>query len=186
MSKSNIIDLKPRLEASQLKQLKKVARHSAKSKNESAAPVIDMEVRRQEHLSKERRNTKRTILTEFLGAFIVLPSQGPSIGGLQKVMLYDISENGVAFDVDPNLGQLRTGEEVVMRIYLSQKNYFSFTVKVANSRFEKDEEVYRHGCQVLKDSVNKDAIYHFVKFIESVTLNLKLDTGDLLTHASKK
>jgi hypothetical protein len=176
MSKSNIIDLKPFL-----KKQKKNSHHAKK-----AAPVIDMEEKREEFLSQERRDRRRTILTEFIGAFIVLPSQGPKNGGLQKVTLYDISENGVSFDMDPSVGQLRSGDELAMRIYLSQKSYFSFTIKVINTRFEKDEEVYRQGCQFLRDSLNKDALFYFVKFVEAVTLNMKTDLGDLLTHSSKR
>jgi hypothetical protein len=179
MSKSNVIDLKPLLQNAK----KKNQRQHAKM---TAAPIIDMEQKREELFLKEQRNTKRTILSEFVGAFIVLPTNGPSVGGLQKVNLYDISDDGVSFDMDPNVGQLRVGEELAMRIYLSQKNYFSFTVKVANLRFERDEEVYRHGCQFLKNSVNKEALYHFVKFIESVALNLKIDVGDKLTQNSKR
>ncbi len=178
MSKSNVIDLKPLLENKKQKQ-------SHQAINHEVTPVINMEEKRKELLLKEHRQTKRTILSEFVGAFIIFATNGPNLGGLQKVNLYDISDDGLSFDMEPSVGRLRVGEEIAMRIYLSQKNYFSFTVRVTNLRFEKEEGTNRHGCQFLKGSVNKEALYHFVKFIENVSLNLKEDFGDKLTQNSK-
>lgn len=172
MSKSNIIDIKSRLK----KKSKTEAVRYSKS-----ADVLDLVEKRQALISQERRQTKRTILTEFIGAFIVLPKQG-----LQKVDLYDISESGMAFDLEKQFGQMKAGEEVAVRIYLSHKNYFAFTAKIANVRFIQDEDLYRHGCQIVADSYNEEALYHFVKFIESVSMNIKVDTGDIITGGSKK
>lgn len=183
MSKSNVIDLKPYLKNGNKKA---GSVHKMPNAKGPSAPVIDMTEKREEIISKERRDNRRTILTEFVGAFLVLPNMGANLGGLQKVFLYDISDKGLSFDIETNVGQLRIGEEIAMRIYLSQKNYFSFVVKVANSRFIKDEETYRHGCEFMKTSVNKEALSHFVKFVESVAVDLKVDDGDLLTHSSKK
>lgn len=177
---SNVIDLTPLLKLKKAGKLHKMPIHA------HAAPVIDMVEKREEILSRERRDRKRTILTEFVGAFLVLPNNGQALGGLQKVFLYDISDNGLAFDIETNVGQLRVGEEIAMRIYLSQKSYFSFVTRVSNSRFIKDEETYRHGCEFVKNSVNKEALSHFVKFVEAVAIDLKVDVGDLLTHSSKK
>jgi hypothetical protein len=181
MSKSNLIDLKPMLKLRKSGKL-----HKLPSARGPSAAVIDMTVKREEILSKERRDKRRTILTEFVGAFLVLPNMGSNLGGLQKVLLYDISENGLAFDIETDIGQLRLGEEIAMRIYLSQKSYFSFIVKVSNSRFIRDEEIYRHGCEFVKSSVNREALSHFVKFVEAVAVDLKVDGGDILTHSSKK
>jgi hypothetical protein len=180
MSKSNVIDLTPLL------KLKKAGKLHRMPNNSNTAPVIDMLEKKEEILSKERRDRKRTILTEFVGAFLVLPNNGQTLGGLQKVFLYDISDNGLAFDIETDVGQLRMGEEIAMRIYLSQKSYFPFVVKVSNSRFIKDEEIYRHGCEFVKNSVNKEALTHFIKFVEAVAADIKMDVGDLLTHSSKK
>lgn len=166
--------------------MKKTGKLLQISKSGEAAPVIDMAQKKEEILSQERREKKRTILTEFIGAFIVVPNSGLNLGGLHKVSLYDISSNGVSFDVEAKPGQLRAGDEVAMRIYLSQKSYFPFVVKIANTRFIKDEEVYRYGCEFVKSTVNKEALNHFVKFIETVAVDMKVDAGDLLTHSSKK
>ena len=181
MSKSNVIDFKQ-----YLKGHKKTSSVQKTPSANTPAAVIDMVEKREEIISKERRDNKRTILTEFVGAFLVLPNMGKNLGGLQKVYLYDISDKGLSFDIETNVGQLRVGEEIAMRIYLSQKNYFSFVVKVSNSRFMKDEETNRHGCEFVKNLVNKEALNHFVKFVESVAADLRVDDGDLLTHSSKK
>ncbi len=182
MSKSNVIDLKSYLKGSGRKtgKLLKI------STNAEPASVIDLAQKKEEILSLERREKKRTILTEFVGAFIVIPNSGLSLGGLHKVSLYDISSNGVSFDSETKIGSLRTGDEIAMRIYLSQKSYFPFVVKIANSRYIRDEETFRYGCEFVKTTVNKEALSHFVKFIESVAIDMKIDTGDLLTHSSKK
>lgn len=172
MSKTNIIDIKP--------LLKKKSKNTV-PKNAKNGALLDFVEKRQAIISQERRQTKRTILTEFVGAFIVLPKQG-----LQKVDLYDISETGLAFDLAKQFGQMKSGEEIAVRIYLSHKNYFGFTAKIANVRFIQDEDLYRHGCQIVSESYNQEALYHFVKFIESVSMNIKVDAGDLITSGSKK
>jgi hypothetical protein len=134
-----------------------------------------MTAARQEMLSRERRQVKRTILTEFVGAFVVLPEQG-----LLKVALYDISENGVAFDLEITDGRFQNGDEVAMRVYLNHSTYFPFTIKISNSRAITDEGVIRHGANFVKGTINDVALHHFVKFIENVSATLKKDDGDVL------
>lgn len=172
MSKSNIIDIKP--------LLKKRSKANV-TEGKKSGDLLNFVEKRQEMLSQERRQTKRTILTEFIGAFIVLNKQG-----LQKVDLYDISETGLSFDLAKQFGQMKAGEKIAFRIYLSHKNYFAFTVKIANVRFIQDEDLYRHGCQFEAGTYNEEALYHFVRFIESVSMNIKVDSGDLITGGSKK
>ena len=130
--------------------------------------------------SKDTRNSKtifmkRTILTEFVGASIILPERG-----LMKVALYDISENGIAFDLDPSEGMFHDGDEVAVRVYLNHTTYFPFTVTISNSRLLDEEGVIRHGAHFLKETVNDVALHHFVKFIENVSATLKKDGGDVL------
>lgn len=169
MNKSNnVIDLKTRKPLSP-----KTGRNS--SKNHGLAPVVDMTEKRGEMLNQERREVRRTILSEFIGAFLIVPKQG-----LCKVALYDISDNGVAFDLDLENGKLHPGEEVAMRVYLNQHTYFPFVVKVANVREETGEGVWRHGANFVKGTVNDVALHHFVKFIETVSANLHTDHGDVM------
>jgi hypothetical protein len=139
------------------------------------ASVVDMTVAREEMLNKDRREVKRTILTEFIGAFAVLPEKG-----LMKVALYDISENGIAFDLEPKEGMFLEGEEIAFRVYLNQNTYFPFSVTVIKSRAMEDEGVLRHGAQFNKGTVNDVALHHFVKFIENISAGLLKDNGDIL------
>ncbi len=162
---SNIIELKNRSRAKK--------KHFAKTAK--PAPVVDMTERRNEMLVQERRQVKRTILTEFIGAFIVVPRKG-----LQKVAIYDISDNGIAVDLPHEVGRLIVGEEVAMRVYLNQQTYFGFVVKVTNARDITEEGVYRHGATFAKGTINDLALHHFVKFIENISASLQTDSGDVL------
>lgn len=146
-----------------------------------AAEILDMTERREAILSSERRQVKRTILSEFIGAFILVPEKG-----LQRVAIYDISENGIAFDLDLTGGGLREGEEVAMRVYLNQFTYFPFVVSIANVRALPEENVTRHGCGFVKDTPNQDALQHFVKFIETVSASLRTDHGDVMVSGLRR
>lgn len=137
------------------------------------AAVIDMTERRQEIIMEERRSARRTVLTSFIGAFCVVPKKG-----LMKVTLYDISEDGLAFDMDSVEGQFPVNEEVAMRVYLSQDTYFPFVIKIQNVRVIDGEDVYRHGANFKKGSISELALHHFVKFIENVSASLHRDQGD--------
>lgn len=168
---SNVIDLKSRRRSLE----------PAGEANLEAAPVVDMTERRNEMLTNERRKVRRTILTEFIGAHIIVPERG-----LQKVAVYDISEDGIAFDIDLGAGRLQVGEEINMRVYLNQQTYFPFNVKVANVRGIPEEGVARHGCRFAKGMVNDVALHHFVKFIESVSASLKTDHGDVMVSGLRR
>lgn len=166
--KSNVIDFVAR-KASQNK-----TQENAQSKN-SDVNVLDMSKRRQEMLKEERRQVRRTILTEFIGAYVVVPGKG-----LQKVALYDISESGLSFDLEMKQGKFVQGEEIAMRVYLAHSTYFPISVKITNVRDDEDEQVYRHGVVFEKDTINNEALGHFVKFLESVSASLRSDHGDVL------
>ncbi len=181
---SNVIDLKTRRPAqindsAVFKNVNKISDPASRSVTtpgkSSPIAVLDMTTRRQEMLTSERREVKRTILSEFIGAFIVVPQKG-----LQRVAIYDISDGGLAFDLESTLGQLSGGEEVAMRVYMNQHTYFPFIVKISNVRRIHEEGVARHGCNFLKDTINEVALSHFVKFIENVAASLQTDHGDVM------
>jgi len=182
MYKNNVIDLKSR--ANKATQQAKGSKKT--SKNQAQAPVLDMTERREAILQDERRKVRRTILTGFVGAYIVNPSSKGAHGGLLKVEIYDISENGIAFDVPDEHGHYTLGEELVMRVYLSQDTYFSFLITVQNQRLLNGEPAYRHGGHFVKGTLNDEALHHFVKFIETVSASLQKDTGDVMVSGLKK
>lgn len=165
-----------------LKQKKSKNKAQAKGvkKNKNSSTHDEVEVRditliRQNAIADDRRKVKRTILTEFLGTHVVIPG-----AGLTKVLLFDISTSGVSFDLEKKLGYFNEGEEVAMRIYLNHDAYFPFTLKIQNIRYDQDEDVYRHGAYFMKGSVNEEALFHFVKFLETVATSIKKDRGDIL------
>ena len=162
---AQIIDIRSRLKTS-----------SEPSKGETeAAPIVDIAKMRDEALNKERRDVRRTILTEFIAVHTVVPG-----AGLLKVALYNINENGVAFDIEEKAGHFQVGEEIAMRVYLNHQTYFPFVVKIRHMTELSDEGVFRHGAEFVKGTINDEALHHFVKFIETVSAAFKADGGDLL------
>ncbi|NCN40746.1 PilZ domain-containing protein [bacterium] len=171
MSNANVIDFKSRAGRARSPKVE--------SKGKASAEIVDMVERREEILQNERRIAKRTILSEFIGAYTVVPGKG-----LVKVAMYDISEDGLSFDTDTAQGHFHLGEEVAMRVYLNQKSYFPFVVRLQNLREIPEEGCYRHGVNFVKDTVNEEALHHFVKFIETVSSSLESDDGDLKASIS--
>lgn len=179
--KNNVINIRDRRQKKVKTDKSTSSDVSKKSTKSTQASVVDFTEKRQEALQRERRAVRRTILTEFVGVFVVVPKLG-----LQKVNLYDVSENGLAFDFPALEGKFKVGEEVAMRVYLSQKNYFPFIVKINNLRSIFDEGVSRHGASFVKNTVNDEALKYFVKFIECVSISAQLDLGDMLAPASRR
>lgn len=174
----NVINLDVRRKAKTSRE----ARANGQSTNEgNAATVVDLSERRQEILQEERRQVRRTILTEFIGAFAVVPQRG-----LCEVALYDISEHGLAFDLDFEKGRFDEGEEIAMRIYMNQHTYFPFTATISNIREINDEGVFRHGTEFVKGTINDQALHHFIKFIENVSSCLERDNGDIMVSSLGK
>ena len=144
-------------------------------KSKESANVVDYAEQKQKMLMFERRQIKRTILTEFVSAMVVVPDKG-----LLKVSIYDISEQGVSFDTEFDQGAFKVDEVVSMRVYLNQKTYFPITVQVKHIVNETTEGVMRHGSVFLRQAATDDALQYFVKFIESVSQGLQNDNGDLM------
>lgn len=140
------------------------------------ANIINYDEQKQMMLSQERRQIKRTILTEFINAMVVVPEKG-----LLQVSIHDISEQGIAFDVESDHGSFKVDEEVSLRVYLNQKTYFPITVQVKRITEENSECVMRHGSEFIKQPRTDAALQYFIKFIESVSNQcLQKDNGDLM------
>jgi hypothetical protein len=139
------------------------------------SPIVNLTERRQEIIDEERRGVKRTLLQEFVGLHLIIPTKG-----LSRCSIYDISENGLAFDMGVESGQFRTGEMVALRVYLNHQTYFPFVVKINHVKFDEEEGIYRYGSSFQKDTINDIALFHFAKFIETVSAYLKTDHGDVL------
>jgi hypothetical protein len=162
----NILDIKARL---------KHQKNSGFSKGKEKATITDISELRGEKIRADRREVRRTILTEFISVHAIVPGHG-----LLKVFLYDINDKGLSFDLEEQRGSYNAGNTVELRIYLNHQTYFRIDVKVAHVTHLKDEGVIRHGCHFNNDSINNEAVGHFVKFIESVAAHLRQDGGDIL------
>lgn len=163
-------------------RLKTVAtdRHgfTALSTNQNSE-VVSYAEQKKRMLFHERRQAKRTILTEFVSAMIVLPERG-----LMKVDLYDISEEGISFDLEASQGQFKIDESISIRVYLNHKTYFPLTVQVKHVTHEPIEGVVRHGTVFLRgtqaDTANDAALQYLIRFIETAGSQLRKDDGDLI------
>ena len=172
MNKNNVISMADRLKRAKSKGFV--------DNTKGQAPIVDMTERRQEILSDERRKVKRTLLTEFIGACVVVPNKG-----LMKVAIHDISDGGVSFDLEGADGAFKENEEVAMRVYKNQETYFPFIVTIQNIRLDNEYGILRHGAHFVKGTLNKEALHHFVKFIETVSASLERDSGDVMVSNLK-
>ena len=143
-----------------------------KSKKEAVMAIDEL---REQIIAEEKRKVKRTLLTEFIGASVILPGSG-----LVKVTLNDISLNGVSFDIAKKYGFFKEEDKVALRIYLNHSTYFPMEMAITNARALEPEGVYRHGAKFINESQNQEALGHFINFIETVNTSLRADLGDLM------
>ncbi len=142
--------------------------------DEEGAHVVDFESERQTAKDNERRLVTRTVLSQFVGVFVLIQGKG-----LQSSSLYDVSDTGLAFDMPVETGKFEVGEEVAMRIYLSHDTYFPFTVKVSNVRtVGNGTGVVRHGATFMKKDPSFSCLSYFVKFLQEVSLVSRKDRGE--------
>jgi hypothetical protein len=182
--KNNVINFSERLKKQKrAKPEKNPFADDSDEAPKTATSVIDLSERRKEIIATERRFVTRTVLSQFVGVFVVIPekkSAKTGQPGLQPVSLYDVSEGGLAFDLPLELGTFDIGESVTLRIYLSHDTYFSFGAKIANGRPVEGKGVLRHGVILKKDDDSYKTLFYFVKFLENVSLVAKKDNGDRL------
>ena len=162
-----VIDLLPRIKN------KKGASNSDSSTFEQG--VVNLSQLRDERIQEERREVRRTILTQFIALHAVIPNQG-----LLRVLLSDINERGLAFQIEDHRGAFNVGDPMELRIYLDHQTYFPIQVKVVHVQRQPEEGMIRHGCEFLPESLNENALHHFVGFLESVTAAFRKDHGDVL------
>ncbi|MEI7973574.1 MAG: PilZ domain-containing protein [Bdellovibrio sp.] len=164
-----VLDLNSRLEA------KKHQKSSPIPALETEEHLVNLGEMREKKIQEDRREVKRTILTEFVALHAVLPGFG-----LFRVLLSNINERGLAFDIEESKGSFRAGDPIELRVYLNHQTYFPIQVKVKHVQKGESEGLIRHGCEFLEDSLNEEAVQHFVAFLESVTASFRRDTGDVL------
>lgn len=170
-----IIDLTSRLKTQSTINSVNLMTESVKPSSQ----IVNFTDHKQQILFHERRQAKRSVLSEIVSAMVVLPEKG-----LMKVSLYDISEEGLSFDLEAYEGHFKVDEEVVVRVYLNQKTYFPVTLKIKHVTLEATEGVMRHGATFLRgvsiENSPDAALQYFIRFIESAGSGLKKDDGDLM------
>lgn len=179
MRNPNVIDLTKRRRNRGQEQGLKSPLNDGGAKN--SAPIVNMTERREAIIVEERRTARRTILNEFIGAFVVIPEKG-----LQKVALYDISDDGLSFDVNAEFGEFEKNAELALRVYLTQTTYFPIVVKTTNTSLVDNNNIIRHGAMFVKELIHTEALHHFVKFIETVSTSLSKDNGDRRVPSTKR
>lgn len=75
-----------------------------------------------------------------MSAMVVLPEKG-----LLKVALFDISEEGISFELENQGGQFKVGDQILMRVYLNQKTYFPIQVAVKHATVDATSGTVRHS-----------------------------------------
>ena len=148
---------------------------SKKAQSKKTESVVAIGELRERIIAEERRKVKRTLLTEFIGASVILPGSG-----LVRVTLNDVSLNGVSFDVVKKYGCFEEGDKVALRVYLNHSTYFPMEITITNARAIDSDGVYRHGAKFTDESQNHEALGHFIKFMETVNTSLRADLGDIL------
>jgi len=139
--------------------------------------VMDITEIREKQIQNERREAKRTVIDGLVGFSVVIPGRG-----LLRVDLFDVSKGGLSFDMNVESGHFRENEEVAVRFYFSQTVYFPFVVKITSSRLFHEEGFVRHGANFISDLSNMSVLGHFVDFIETVSISLRKDNGDLFIN----
>lgn len=138
-----------------------------------SAQVFDVTQRIQDRQAEDRRQVKRVVLNEFISAHVYVDGRG-----LMKIKLKDITDGGLAFDIDERQGQFTRGETLEVRFYLNHATYFKFNVQVAHATNVEDEGVHRHGTAFIGDSINNVALHHFTQFLQTISASLRTDSGD--------
>lgn len=141
----------------------------------SSDKVITLDHARKLLLDQDKRNNQRTILSDLVSVYAILPERG-----LLKVDVHNLGEKGLAFDVESLQGAYELNEKVAMRVYLNHKSYFPFEVEIKHVTPVEEEGVYRHGATFTGENTNNVALSHLIKFLEAVSSDLREDRGDLM------
>ena len=161
------------------KRVQKGRKSRTQGQAQQAQGVIDFKKEKNYHVAQERRRARRTVLSRFIGTYLVIPERG-----LGKVDFYDISQEGLAFDALIDYGQFKEGERVHLRVYLSKDQYFSFDIEIRHVRLNPENACYRYGAIFANHAEKKDILLHFVRFVEEFSQHMQKDYGDKIISSS--
>jgi hypothetical protein len=164
---NNLLDITERLKARKT--------NDSNTNEINPSEIVNIGLLREEQMVEDRRQVRRTLMTEFVSVHTVVPGYG-----LLKVMLRDLNDRGLSFELEEARGHFNSGDEVELRIYLNHQTYFKIESKIAHVTHLVEDGIYRHGCEFVNGSINNEALGYFIKFLETVTASLKKDKGDIL------
>lgn len=163
------------IKSAEIKVKASVEASTQSAPSSSSEKIITLEQARQALLDQEKRQNQRTILSDLVSVYAVLPERG-----LLKVDVHNLGDKGLAFDVGMSHGAYELNEKVAMRMYLNHKSYFPFEVEIKHVTTVHEEGVNRHGGVFTGENTNNVALSHLIKFLEAVSADLKEDRGDLM------
>lgn len=139
--------------------------------------VVDFNEVRTRKMEEKRRKTERIFFRQLLGIYSVV-GEG---GGMRPIEIVDVSEEGLAFQVQYRAGDhWPQGEkDLVIRLYFSQDTYVPVHLKVQNSRpcVEEGVRYTRYGCLVDQTVSSSEAYLGFVRFLKAYAEHAHKDTG---------
>jgi len=135
--------------------------------------IVDITNILREHGARDRRRAQRVVLGHLVSSHVVLPKFG-----LAQVAIRDIDKGGLAFEMDSFLGAFQKGDQLEMRFYLNGQTYFKINIVVAYSALDEELGVSRHGARFIAESLNQEALQHFIQFLRTVSVSLQTDRGE--------
>lgn len=135
--------------------------------------VVDLTTLIREQGAADRRKVQRVVLGHLIASHVVLPNLG-----LVQVTIRDVDETGLAFEMESFLGRFTKGDQVELRFYLNGQTYFRVHVEVAYSSIDEQTGQSRHGSRYTEESLNQEALLHFIQFLRTVSVSLQTDRGE--------
>lgn len=135
--------------------------------------LVDLTSFIKEQGAADRRKVQRVVLGHLIASHVVLPNLG-----LVQVTIRDVDETGLAFEMESFLGRFSKGDQVELRFYLNGQTYFRVHVEVAYSSIDEQSGQARHGSRYTEESLNQEALLHFIQFLRSVSVSLQTDRGE--------
>lgn len=149
--------------------------HDQVNSVESQPPqnLVDLTTIIREQGAADRRKVQRAVLGHLIASHVVLPNLG-----LVQVTIRDVDETGLAFEMESFLGRFTKGDQVELRFYLNGQTYFRVHVEVAYSSIDEQSGQARHGSRYTEESLNQEALLHFIQFLRAVSVSLQTDRGE--------
>ena len=143
--------------------------------------VLDFTKKREENIEKKRRSFDRVVFRNFLGAYSVINDNG----AIFPIELVDISKTGCLFQVPWNVKndtKFKSGHEVSMRMYFTEKSYIPVVCKVKYDKEFLDDQgqtYLQYGCEFDESLPSFQALKSFIDFTYSFAEHSSIDQGDL-------